>query len=53
MLRSITMLACLFGLAARAHSASPPVAPPATLRVDLVHTGGRGLEVFAIDRVVL
>ena len=52
-LRSITMLACLFGLAAQAHSASPPVAPPATLRVDLVHTGGRGLEVFAIDRVVL
>ncbi|HLB84920.1 MAG TPA: M64 family metallopeptidase, partial [Steroidobacteraceae bacterium] len=53
MLRSITMLGCLFGLAAQAHSASPPVAPPATLRVDLVHTGGRGLEVFAIDRVVL
>jgi hypothetical protein len=47
------MLGCLFGLAAQAHSASPPVAPPATLRVDLVHTGGRGLEVFAIDRVVL
>ncbi len=33
--------------------------PPATtahaptLRIDLVHTGGRGLEVFAIDRIVL
>jgi hypothetical protein len=30
-----------------------PVTPPQTLRVDLVHTGGRGLEVFAIDRVVV
>jgi IgA Peptidase M64/Peptidase M64 N-terminus len=27
--------------------------PPATMRIDLMHTGGRGLEVFAIDRVVI
>jgi hypothetical protein len=35
-----------------ASAASSPAHPP-TLRVDLVHTGGQGLEVFAIDRVVL
>ena len=37
-------------------AAAPGVAPvtqPGTLRVDLVHTGGRGLEVLAIDRVVV
>jgi hypothetical protein len=32
---------------------APSAAHPSTLRVDLVHTGGQGLEVFAIDRVVL
>jgi hypothetical protein len=42
----------LLTVCAAAHGAAPAT-QPATLRVDLVHTGGRGLEVFAIDRVVL
>jgi hypothetical protein len=40
-------------MAAEAAPPAPTVAQPGTLRVDLIHTGGRGLEVFAIDRVVL
>ncbi|HVS16570.1 MAG TPA: M64 family metallopeptidase [Thermoanaerobaculia bacterium] len=27
--------------------------PPRTLRIDLFHTGGRGVEIFAVDRVVI
>ena len=53
MLRAIALLACLLVHAAAAQPIPTPVTQPATLRVDLVHTGGRGLEVFAIDRVVL
>lgn len=34
--------------------ASPAgAAPPGTVRLDYHHTGGRGLEVFAVDRLVL
>jgi hypothetical protein len=47
--RAVALLACV--LVTAAHAQMPP--PPGTLRIDLVHTGGQGLEVFAIDRVVL
>jgi len=36
--------------------AAPVIAaadPPGTLRVDYFHTGGRGVEIFALDRVTL
>jgi hypothetical protein len=26
---------------------------PATMRIDVVHTGGRGVEIFAVDRIVI
>jgi hypothetical protein len=32
--------------------AAADVEAPATLRLDYVHTGGRGVEIFALDRVV-
>jgi hypothetical protein len=55
MTNTTSPLALLAGLlvTATAAPAATPSAQPATMRVDLVHTGGRGLEIFAIDRVVL
>jgi hypothetical protein len=32
--------------------AAADVRAPATLRLDYIHTGGRGVEIFALDRVV-
>ena len=28
-------------------------APPATMRLDYYHTGGKGLEIFSVDRIVI
>jgi hypothetical protein len=36
-----------------AGAAAAPAAQPGTLRVDYFHTGGGGVEVFAVDRVVV
>ena len=50
---STAVLAFAPGGVAAQPSGNPVASPPSTMRVDLVHTGGRGLEVFAIDRVVI
>jgi hypothetical protein len=34
-------------------AAGPGAAPRATWRLDLYHTGGRGIEIFSVDRVVV
>lgn len=51
------MRACLTAaLVLAAWIATPVIAasdPPGTLRVDYFHTGGRGVEIFALDRVTL
>jgi hypothetical protein len=47
-------IAVLFGLAAVATSAGPSArAPPATLRVDLIHSGNALNESYALERVVV
>jgi IgA Peptidase M64/Peptidase M64 N-terminus len=50
---STAVLAFAPGGVAAQPSGNPVASPPSTMRVDLVHTGGRGLEVFAIDRVLV
>jgi hypothetical protein len=59
-LTALTVLAALAAFAAFA--ASPPSQPPSarfadlsdgrTMRLDVFHTGGKGTEVFAVDRIV-
>ncbi len=48
------MAALLLIQSASSHAADPSAAAaPATMRVDLVHTGGLGVEIVAIDRIVI
>ena len=51
------MRACLTAALVLAVWIAGPVSaasdPPGTLRVDYFHTGGRGVEIFALDRVTL
>ena len=46
------LAASLLSLALSAVSL-PAAAAPATYRLDLVHTGGKGTEIFAVDRLRL
>jgi hypothetical protein len=48
------LLACSAALVAMGAMAAPVAAsPPATYRLDLFHTGGKGTEIFALDRLRL
>src|SRR5581483_11401269 len=49
----LLMALALVGAEAAAAGSTDAAEPPRTLRVDLVHTGGRGTEVMSLDRVVL
>jgi hypothetical protein len=51
--RIILALAALTCAFAAASLAQPPSAQTRTLRLDLFHTGGLGVEIFAVDRVVI
>jgi hypothetical protein len=46
--------ACRLAGAALALTCAPAIAgdAPGTLRVDYIHTGGPGVEVFALDEVI-
>ncbi len=49
LLRALVLLSTTPGLFATAVAAEPP----GTMRVDYVHTGGQGLEVFSLDEIVI
>jgi hypothetical protein len=44
------VIAAIVWLAAEA---APAAAPPATFRLDFYHTGGKGAEIFSLDKVVV
>lgn len=44
------VIAAIVWLAAEA---APAAAPPATFRLDFYHTGGKGAEIFSVDKVVV
>ena len=53
MRRMRRLAAILAALAAWSAGAAEPAPSPATLRLDYFHTGGQGVEIFAVDQVVL
>ena len=48
-----TALTLRFVGVAAEQTAPSPSAAAATMRIDVVHTGGRGAEIFAVDRIVI
>ena len=44
------VIAAMLWLAAEA---APTAAPPATFRLDFHHTGGKGAEIFSVDKIVV